>query len=69
MSPGYLVTDLNRDAMTSWPIADYLSKRIPSGITGKTTDVAKLVGALFSEDMPFLSGETIYVDGAQGINH
>jgi NAD(P)-dependent dehydrogenase (short-subunit alcohol dehydrogenase family) len=69
VAPGYIVTDLNREAMTGGPLADYLKKRIPSGITGKTSDVAKLVAAIFSEDIPFLSGETIYVDGAQGINH
>jgi hypothetical protein len=31
--------------------------------------VAKLVAAIFSEDIPFLSGETIYIDGGQGIAH
>ena len=69
VAPGYIVTDLNREAMTHGPLADYLKKRIPSGATGTTADVAKLVAALFSEDLPFLSGETIYIDGAQGINH
>ena len=69
VAPGYIVTDLNREAMTQGPLADYLKKRIPSGATGKTADIAKLVAAIFSEDIPFLSGETIYIDGAQGINH
>ncbi len=69
VAPGYIVTDLNRDAMTKGPLADYLKKRIPSGTTGTTDDVAKLVAAIFSEDIPFLSGETIYIDGAQGIAH
>jgi NAD(P)-dependent dehydrogenase (short-subunit alcohol dehydrogenase family) len=69
VAPGYIVTDLNRDAMTSGPLADYLKKRIPSGATGKTSDVARLVAAIFSEDIPFLSGETLYIDGAQGIAH
>lgn len=69
VAPGYIVTDLNHDAMTSGPLAEYLKKRIPSGATGKTSDVAKLVAAIFSEDIPFLTGETIYIDGAQGINH
>lgn len=69
VAPGYIVTDLNRDAMTSGPLADYLKKRIPSGATGKPADVARLVAAIFGEDIPFLSGETIYIDGAQGINH
>ena len=69
VAPGYIVTDLNRDAMTQGPLADYLKKRIPSGNTGSAADVAKLVAAIFSEDIPFLSGETIYIDGAQGIAH
>lgn len=69
VAPGYIVTDLNRDAMTQGPLADYLKKRIPSGATGGTSDVAKLVGAIFTENIPFLTGETIYIDGAQGINH
>lgn len=69
VAPGYIVTDLNRDAMTKGPLADYLKKRIPSGATGSTSDVARLVAAIFAEDIPFLTGETIYVDGAQGINH
>ena len=33
------------------------------------SDVARLVGAVFTEDIPFLTGETIYVDGGQGIAH
>ena len=69
VAPGYIVTDLNRKAMTEGPLADYLQKRIPSGRPGTAGDVAKLVAAIFSEDIPFLSGETIYIDGAQGINH
>jgi NAD(P)-dependent dehydrogenase (short-subunit alcohol dehydrogenase family) len=69
VAPGYIVTDLNREAMTRGALADYLKKRIPSGVSGTTGDVAKLVAAIFSEDIPFLSGETIYIDGAQGIAH
>jgi len=69
VAPGYIVTDLNREAMTRGPLAEYLKKRIPSVGTGSTADVARLVAALFTEDIPFLSGETIYIDGAQGINH
>ena len=69
VAPGYIVTDLNREQMTRGPLAEYLRKRIPSGATGSASDVAKLVAAIFSEDIPFLSGETIYIDGAQGINH
>ncbi len=69
VAPGYITTDLNRDSMTSGPLADYLKKRIPGGAPGTAHDVAKLVAAIYSEDIPFLSGETIYIDGAQGIAH
>jgi NAD(P)-dependent dehydrogenase (short-subunit alcohol dehydrogenase family) len=67
VAPGYIVTDLNRDAMTSGPLADHLKKRIPAGRTGSTADVARLVAAIFAEDLPFLTGETIYIDGGQAI--
>jgi len=67
VAPGYIMTDMNRDAMTQGPLADFLKKRIPSATVGTVSDVAKLVAAIFSEDIPFLSGETIYIDGAQGI--
>jgi NAD(P)-dependent dehydrogenase (short-subunit alcohol dehydrogenase family) len=53
--------------MTSGPLADHLKKRIPSGRTGATADVARLVAAIFAEDLPFLTGETIYIDGGQAI--
>lgn len=69
VAPGYIVTDLNRDALSQGPLADFVKKRIPSGNTGTPADVAKLIGAIFEADIPFLSGETIYIDGAQGIAH
>jgi hypothetical protein len=31
--------------------------------------VAKLVAALFAEDIAYLTGETLYIDGAQGMAH
>ena len=69
VAPGYIETDLNREALTQGPLREFLARRIPGGKSGTTADVAKLVAALFSEDIPFLTGATIYVDGAQGIAH
>ncbi|MFZ5512257.1 MAG: SDR family NAD(P)-dependent oxidoreductase [Pseudomonadota bacterium] len=69
VAPGYIVTDLNREAMEAGPLRAYLEKRIPAGKPGTVADVAGLVAALYVHDLPFLSGETIYVDGAQGIAH
>jgi NAD(P)-dependent dehydrogenase (short-subunit alcohol dehydrogenase family) len=67
VAPGYIMTDLNREAMESGPLADYLTKRIPAGKPGQAQDVAKLVASLFSLDSAFLTGETIYIDGAHGM--
>jgi NAD(P)-dependent dehydrogenase (short-subunit alcohol dehydrogenase family) len=68
VAPGYIVTDLNR-AVMSGPLAAYLEKRIPAGVPGQVDDVAKLVAALYAIKSPFLTGETLYIDGAQGISH
>jgi len=68
VAPGYIETDLNRDAFQG-PLREFLAKRIPGGKHGTPQDVARLVAAIFSEDIPFLNGETIYIDGAQGIAH
>ena len=47
--------------------ATILAKRIPGGRHGTAAEVARLVAAIFSEDIPFLTGETIYLDGGQGM--
>ena len=69
VAPGYIVTDLNREMMAAGPLRAYLDKRIPRGEPGSADEVARLVAALYREDLRFLSGETIYIDGAQGIAH
>ena len=68
VAPGYIETDLNRDAFKG-PLREFLAKRIPGGKHGTPEDIAKLVAALFDEDIPFLTGETIYIDGGQGMAH
>lgn len=69
VAPGYILTDLNREVMVAGPLRAYLDKRIPRGEPGSADEVARLVAALFREDLRFLSGETIYIDGAQSIAH
>ena len=32
-------------------------------------EVARLIGAILDEPIPFLTGETIHLDGGQGMNH
>jgi NAD(P)-dependent dehydrogenase (short-subunit alcohol dehydrogenase family) len=70
VAPGYILTDINRETMTAaGPLREYLEKRIPLRRPGEPAEVARLVGALFDDDVPFLTGETIYIDGGQGIAH
>lgn len=69
VAPGYVETDLNRDFLNNEKVRKWLSKRIPSGKPGRPEEIARLVAMLFQEQIPFLTGETLYVDGAQGINH
>jgi NAD(P)-dependent dehydrogenase (short-subunit alcohol dehydrogenase family) len=70
VAPGYIVTDLNADAMAAGgPLRAYLDKRIPGREPGQAADVGALVASLFTPAGAFLTGETIYVDGGQGIAH
>ena len=69
VAPGYIETDLNREALTQGPLKDYLAKRIPTGGHAGADAIARMVAAIFCENIAFLTGETIYVDGGQGIAH
>jgi NAD(P)-dependent dehydrogenase (short-subunit alcohol dehydrogenase family) len=69
VAPGYIETDLNRDFLSKDKIKAWLGKRVPLGRAGQADEVARLVGALFAEDFGYLTGETIYLDGGQGMNH
>lgn len=67
VAPGYIETELNRELLQSEPLRASVVKRIPAGRLGHADEVARLVGALFVEQVGFLTGETIYLDGGQGI--
>jgi NAD(P)-dependent dehydrogenase (short-subunit alcohol dehydrogenase family) len=69
IAPGYVETDLNRDFLASEKTKAWLSRRVPVGRAGHADEVARLVAAIFSENISYLTGETIYLDGGQGINH
>lgn len=69
VAPGYIVTDLNQEQMKSGPLREYLEGRIPGGKPGDADDVGRFVASLYASRTPFLNGETIYLDGGQGIAH
>jgi NAD(P)-dependent dehydrogenase (short-subunit alcohol dehydrogenase family) len=69
VAPGYIETDMNREALKQDFMQAYIKRRIPLRRPGSAEEVARLVGMLFEADIGFLTGETIYLDGAHGINH
>lgn len=69
IAPGYIETDLNKDFLASDKVKALLADRIPTGGAGTVQDVAKLIAGLLVEDIPFLTGATIYLDGGQTISH
>lgn len=69
VAPGYIETDLNRDFLARDKVKAWMKSRIPVGAPGKAADVAKLVASIMQEEIKFMTGETIYIDGAQGMNH
>lgn len=69
VAPGYIETDLNADYLGREKVKTWLSGRIPTGGPGRPEDVAALVASLIGGANPYLTGETIYIDGGQGMNH
>lgn len=68
VAPGYIETELNADVMRG-PLREFLQARVPGKRPGRPDEVARFVAALLGEDIAFLSGETLYIDGAQAIAH
>lgn len=69
VAPGYVETDLNREFLANEKTQAWIRSRVPVGRPGRPQEVARLVGLLFAEEIGFLSGETIYIDGGQGMSH
>ena len=69
VAPGYIETDLNRNFLANDKVKAWLQRRVPVGGAGSADEVARLIGSIFAENIAFLTGETIYIDGGQGMNH
>lgn len=69
VAPGYIRTDLNKDFLDAERTKAWLARRVPVGRAGAPEEVARLVAVLFEADVPFLTGETITIDGGQGRAH
>jgi NAD(P)-dependent dehydrogenase (short-subunit alcohol dehydrogenase family) len=69
VAPGYIATDLNAEFREKDSVKAWIKRRIPVARPGASEEVARLVGSLFRSDLGFLTGETIYIDGGQGMFH
>jgi NAD(P)-dependent dehydrogenase (short-subunit alcohol dehydrogenase family) len=70
VAPGVILTDLTSEHLAPGTgLRAYLDRRIPVGSPSPPEPIARLVGSLFCEDIPFLTGETITCDGGQSIAH
>ncbi|RDK06498.1 SDR family NAD(P)-dependent oxidoreductase [Cupriavidus lacunae] len=67
IAPGYIETDLNREEMNEGALQAFLKKRIPTGGPAQSADIGRLSAMLFRLPGRFLTGETIYIDGGQGM--
>lgn len=67
VAPGYIETDLNREALREPRMREYIERRVPLRRAGRPGEVARLVGALFEAEVGYLTGETITMDGGHGI--
>ena len=68
LAPGFVATDLNSEHMANNSFKEIVQRRIPVGHTASVKEVAQLVAMLVNMDLPSLTGETIFLDGAQNIN-
>ncbi len=69
VAPGYIETDLNRDFLSREKVRKWMASRVPVGRPGTPEEVARFVAAILGEKIPYLTGETVYLDGGHGMNH
>src|SRR5579859_4563180 len=68
VAPGYIETELNAAALKG-PLRAFLEARVPTGGPGSSADAARLVASLITEEIGYLTGATIYLDGGHGMAH
>ncbi|GAA5231917.1 SDR family oxidoreductase [Verticiella sediminum] len=68
VAPGYIETDINRDYLSDPEHGQKVRSRTFTGRPGTPDEIARLVAALFTERIGFLTGESIYVDGGHSIS-
>lgn len=68
VAPGYIETDMNRDYVGSPEGAARIRERTFTRRVGRPDEVARMVAAIFTEKIGFLTGSTLTIDGGHGIS-
>lgn len=63
--PGFIATDLAREAGLAQEEIDAYARKIPMGRTGRPEEVAAAFSFLASDDASFITGSEVVVDGGQ----
>ena len=66
-APGYIETELNADFLEDPQNRSRLARKIPVGRIGTAAEIGRLISAVLDAQCGFLTGETITVDGGQGV--
>jgi NAD(P)-dependent dehydrogenase (short-subunit alcohol dehydrogenase family) len=67
LAPGYVNTDIPREAMADEKLRTLFLSRVPARRIGEPEEVATLAVYLASAASDFMTGQTIYLDGGQTI--
>ena len=67
LAPGYVNTDIPREAMADEKLRTLFLSRVPARRIGEPEEVATLAVYLASTASDFMTGQTVYLDGGQTI--
>ena len=67
LAPGYVNTDIPREAMADEKLRTLFLSRVPARRIGEPEEVATLAVYLASAASNFMTGQTVYLDGGQTI--
>jgi NAD(P)-dependent dehydrogenase (short-subunit alcohol dehydrogenase family) len=67
VAPGYVETEINEEFFADDKLRGAIERKIPLRRFGQSEEIGRFVGGIYEDNVGFLTGETIYVDGGQGM--